>query len=252
MAARQASRRGTKRSQGAGWRIPMVIQRQRTAGWRATQGMFAARGRRAVNAGAGAELKFHDIDWDEAVADMSAGLISNTSSLVFIGQGVTESTRIGRKCVIRSIGWRGKVELIAGATASLTDGQVVRLLLVQDKQANGAAPSVSGTNGLLQSANYQSFNDLSNKSRFTVLMDRTFDLNLQAAAGDGAVNDSANVKESFTFFKKCNIAMEYSGVANPSVIGEVRTNNIFGIIITEESTQSITLDSKLRFRFSDG
>ncbi len=198
------------------------------------------------------ELKFHDIDWDQAAADLSAGVISNTSSLVLIGQATTEKTRIGRKAVIRSIGWRARCTLIANASATTSLASTVRMMLVLDKQANGAAPAVTGDSGVLSSANYQSFNNLVNKGRYKVLFDKVYTLNAQAAAGDGATNDTAPVNRNWTFFKKCNIPIEYSGVANPSVIAEVRTNNIFGIIITAGNTSDTTLDSKLRFRFSDG
>ncbi len=111
---------------------------------------------------------------------------------------------------------------------------------------------MSGTGGLLESANYQAFNNLNNKSRFRVLYDKTFTLNTLAAAGDGTSNDSGAVQRSFSFFKDVNIPMEYSGTANPSVIGEVRTNNIFGIMISESGNSTVALDSKFRFRFSDG
>ncbi len=206
------------------------------------------RGRRADTGG---ELKFHDIDWDEAAADFSAGVISNTSSVVLIGQGVTESTRIGRKCVIRNIGWRGKLQLQSISGAGLQTAETVRLILVQDKQANGAAPTVSGAAGLLETANYQSFNNLSNKSRYLVLSDQTFAMNALAAAGNGTANDTAQVDVNFDFYKKCNIPMEYSGTADPSVIGEVRTNNVFGILIANTGNSVINLESKFRIRFSD-
>ncbi len=248
MAARPSLRQGTKRGPGAGWRVPMTTRRQRIHQGAQT-GTWVRRGRKAD---AGAELKFHDIDWDEAAADFSAGVISNTSSLVLIGQGVTESTRIGRKAVIKSIGWRGQLNLIAFAGTTIQAPTTVRLLLVQDKQCNGAAPDVSGTNGLLQSANFQSFNDLTNKGRFKVLSDQTIAMNAQAGAGDGTTNDSGAVHENFTVFKKCNIPIEYSGTASPSVIGELRTNNIFGILIASSSGSNVTLDSKFRFRFQDG
>ncbi len=244
--ARQGRKRG---AQEAGWRIPMVTRRQRMTGFRQV-GTWEPRGRRAV--ADGVELKFHDIDWDEAAADFSAGVISNASSLVLIGQGVTESTRVGRKCVIKSIGWRAQLERIAVSSTGIAASEVIRLIIVQDKQANGAAPTVSGTGGLLESANYQAFNNLNNKSRFRVLYDKTFTLNTLAAAGDGTSNDSGAVQRSFSFFKDVNIPMEYSGTANPSVIGEVRTNNIFGIMISESGNSTVALDSKFRFRFSDG
>ncbi len=208
-----------------------------------------ARGRAALTAGV--ELKFHDIDWDESAADLSAGVISNTSSLVLIGQGVTESTRIGRKAVLKSIGWRARVQLGSTEATVLTTPETVRFLLVLDKQCNGAAPAVAGANGLLESANYQSFNNLTNKGRFSVLADKTLVLNPQAASGNGSANDTGAVTKTFSVFKKCDIPVEYSGTAAPSVIDEVRTNNVFGIMITETANASLTLDSKFRFRFTD-
>ncbi len=250
MAARRGPPQGRKRQVPAGWRAPMQLPWKRPAFRRVGQ-WTDTRGRRAVADGGG-ELKFHDIDWDEAAADFSAGVISNTSSLVLIGQGVTESTRIGRKCVIRSIGWRAQLERQAVSSTGIAASEVIRLIIVQDKQANGAAPTVTGTGGLLESANFQSFNNLNNKSRFRVLYDKTFTLNTLAAAGDGTANDSGAVQRSFSFFKDVNIPMEYSGTANPSVIGEVRTNNVFGIMISESGNSTVALDSKFRFRFSDG
>ncbi len=226
------------------------------------RGRFASQGRyrkvgfwgRYPGAGGparGGELKFHDIDWDEAVADMSNGVISNTSSLVLIGQGITEKTRIGRKCTIKSIGWRGELQLAKLAGTELQDGASVRLMICLDTQCNGAAPSPAGTNGVLAANDFQAFNNLTNKGRFTVLCDKVFSMNAQAGAGNGTADDCPMSRRSFSFFKKVNIVMEYSGTASPSDITEIRTNNIFGIMITGDSASTVSLGSKLRFRFSD-
>ncbi len=200
----------------------------------------------------GGELKFHDIDWDEAGADMSAGVISNTSSLVLIGQGVTEKTRIGRKLTIRSIGWRGELQLAKLASTELQDGASIRLMICQDTQCNGAAPSPAGTNGVLAANDFQAFNNLANKGRFHVMMDKVITMNCLAGAGNGTADDSPMVRRSFKWFKKgLSIPMEYSGSAVPADITELRTNNIFGIMITGDSATTVSMGSKLRFRFSD-
>ncbi len=237
--------------------------RGRFNGGGARRGRYAGRGRyrkvgywgRFPGAGGpthGGELKFHDVDYDQAAANWSAGVISKgaSASLVLIGQGVTESTRIGRKCVIRSIGWRGKFNLVTSATIGAPF--TVRIMLIQDTQCNGLTAAVATVSGVLATADYQSFNNLANKGRFKTLMDKTYTLNRMAAAGDGTTNDVAPVDRAFTFFKKCNIVMEYSGTAAPSVLTEVRTNNIFGIIISDSAGSNCSLDSKMRFRFSDG
>ncbi len=199
----------------------------------------------------GQELKFHDIDMDLAAADYSLGIIGNTDSVVKIGQGLTESTRIGRKCVIRAIGWRGLIQLDALTGSGATGGSVLRLMLVQDTQCNGAAPTPSGIGGVLETADWRSFNNLSNKGRYKILYDHFFDMNIMGAAGDGTTNDYVNHRTSFSFFKKCAIPLEFSGVANPAAITELRTNNIFPLIITNNGSAFTQVMSKFRFRFSD-
>ncbi len=200
----------------------------------------------------GGELKFHDIDWDEAVANLSAGVISNTSSLVLIGQGITESLRIGRKCIIKSIGWRGKATLAINSGTSVANPQTVRFIIVHDSQCNGAAPLVATAAGVLETAHFQSFNNLANKGRFHTLYDKTITLNALAAAGNGTADDTGAVSRNFAFYKKCNIPVEYSGTASPADITEIRTNNIFGVMIADSTESNVSLDSKFRFRFSDG
>ncbi len=230
----------------------------------ARRGRYAGRGRyrkvgywgRFPGAGGrshGGELKFHDVDYDEAVGDWSTGKISKgaVASLVLIGQGVTESTRIGRRCTIRSIGWRGQITLIANASAALGLPATVRIMLIQDTQCNGLAPAVSTSAGVLATANYQSFNNLANKGRFKTLFDKVITLNRTNGAGDGAADDTSAVLRNFSFFKKCGIIMEYSGTASPSVLTEVRTNNIFGIALSDTTGSIVSMDSKMRFRFSD-
>ncbi len=50
------------------------------------------------------ELKFHDLDIDDATI-ASNGTIAQVSCNL-IAQGVTEVQRIGRKCILRSVNWR--------------------------------------------------------------------------------------------------------------------------------------------------
>ena len=52
------------------------------------------------------EMKFHDVDLDDAVIAAGANA---TASINLIAQGVTESTRVGRKCTITAINWRYRV-----------------------------------------------------------------------------------------------------------------------------------------------
>ncbi len=156
-----------------------------------------AYGRRGGNG----ELKFHDIDVDDAVV-ASGGVIQNAGTINIIPQGVSEKQRIGRKCTIKSIGWRFECSLAEqDAQPNPETNDVLRVIMYQDKQCNGATAAVLD---ILESADYQSFNNLANSSRFRTLMDRTYDLNwMGGMASDGAgLVSQARTTVTDTFFKK--------------------------------------------------
>ncbi len=187
------------------------------------------------------ELKFHDVDLDDALI-ATGGTI--TPSINLIPQGVTEIQRLGRKCTLKSINWRYNLELTdkdAGSVVSVSD--TVRLIVYLDKQTNGLTATVTD---ILESADYQSFNNLVNRGRFLVLMDRVEDVNVLAMASDGTglMSNSAN-RISRTFFKKCDIPLEFS--AATGALTEIRSNNIGVLAISTAGT--ISLDSKFRLRF---
>ena len=188
------------------------------------------------------ELKFHDLDIDDVVVS-ATGTIQ--AGLNLIAQGVTESERIGRKCIITSIGWRYSVALVEqDAVPTPAPPETFRIMLVLDKQANGAFPAVLD---ILETADFQSFNNLANKSRFRTLMDNTFNLNHVDLASDGAgVVSSSEVRQDFTFFKKVKIPLEFS--AGTGAIAEIRSNNLFVLLISRAGLGSF--ESKMRLRFT--
>lgn len=189
------------------------------------------------------ELKFHDVDLDDAVVANSATI---TDSICKIPQGTTEKTRIGRKCTIKQIGWRFNI-MIPEQTSSALTGETVRVLLYIDKQCNGATAAATD---ILESDDFQSFNNLANKNRFRTLMDRTYDLNCKAGSGRGATDTLAfgETLINDTFFKKVNIPIEFDSTTG--AITEIKSNNIGVLLIAQEGIASF--QSKIRLRFSDG
>lgn len=226
----------------------MELPWKRSRASRGFVGVGQWRGRRAAPADAGVELKFHDLDIDDAT--IAAGGTIAQASCNIIAQGTTESTRIGRKCTIRNIGWRYQIRLKEVNDASdPTTGDAVRVILYQDKQTNGATAAVTD---ILETADYQSFNQLANKGRFRVLMDRTHDINYATLASHGFAADTfdqADVNMSDTFFKAVNIPIEYDNSATDGSIGTQRTNNI-GVLLLARVGEAV-FDSKMRLRFSD-
>lgn len=213
---------------GSRARVAMVVP-----GYTRRAGFYRAPGR----AGAGAELKFHDVDLNDA-AISQAGTITNSINL--IAQGVTESERIGRKCTLKKIGWKFDIQLLAATTP--TANEVVRVIMYVDKQTNGAAATALN---LLQTDDFQSFNNLENKGRFRTLMDRTYAFN-PSISGDGTTIDTSTLTICDSFYKNVNLPIEFSGATG--AITEVRSNNVGVLILSKVGGVSV-FSSKIRLRF---
>ncbi len=187
------------------------------------------------------ELKVHDLDVDDATIAAN-GTIAEDSVLT-IPEGVGEEQRIGRKITVKKIGWKFNIKLPAGTTATASD--TVRVMLYVDKQTNGAAAAVTD---LLATDDFQSFNNLSNKSRFYTLMDRTYDVNT-SISGNGTSSDTVEKQINDSFYKDCNLPIEYDNSATTGAITTMRSNNI-GVLLLSESGLC-AFQSKMRIRYVD-
>ncbi len=248
----------SKRSYGSAFN-PIVIGGKRAMGvvrtkLRARRAFVKGRdrvggfwGRYTYGSRGGGELKFHDIDVNDAVVAAGTNIL-NTGTVNIIPQGITEITRVGRKCVVKSINWRYSVSLpVVADTAGAPTADTVRVVLYLDKQCNGATAASSGITGILRADDFQSFRELSNVSRFQILMDRTMSISYLAAGGNGTINDFAEVKKHGSFNKRCNIPLEFNAAAG--ALTEIRSNNIGVMLCSEEGVAGF--ESKLRLRFSD-
>ncbi len=195
------------------------------------------------------ELKFHDVDLDDAIVASAGGL---TGTINIIPQGVTEIQRVGRKCTLKRIAWRYSYSLPEqDAQADPAAGDVLRIILYQDKQCNGASAGIGGSTGgtLLVSADYQAYNNLTNSGRFVVLMDKTHAINYLTTASDGAgVVSQSSVIRHGAFYKTCNIPLEFDAAAG--ALTECRQNNLGVLLISKNGVCGF--QSKFRLRFSDG
>lgn len=196
-------------------------------------------------AGRNAELKFHDLDIDDAVV-ASAGTVQQGGSINVIIQGITESQRIGRKATIRSINWRYRTTIPErDAVSDPGPGETIRVILYQDKQTNGA---ISAVTDILETAEMHSFRNLSNSGRYIIFLDKTIAMNYMTLASDGAgVTSQGEVIKEFVFNKNCAIPIEWSGTTGS--IGETRSNTLGVLLISQAGLGGF--ESKIRLRFSD-
>ncbi len=194
--------------------------------------------------GAGAEMKFHDVTVDDGVVAASMNV---QTALLVIPEGNGESDRVGRKITIKKIGWRYEVLLPTTATAADTS-DVVRVMMILDKQANGAL----GTNtSVLEDDDYQSFNNLANSKRYRILMDKSYSITSQSGSGRGTTDTLSYGDAVITaqWHKPCSIPIEYDNSATTGVITSIRSNNLFVIVGSKSGVAGFR--SKVRIRYTD-
>ncbi len=190
------------------------------------------------------ELKFHDsVNTNTAVA--TTGIIKD--SIVLIGQGVTESTRLGRKIIVRSIAarWIINLALVQNVADITPTGDQIRIMVFIDHQCNGANAAVTD---ILETASIESYRNLANIARFDVLYDKVHNIQRMFGTVDGTNTASGGKKENkmFKMFKKLDLPIEYNSTAG--AITEITSNNIAFLYITHGNAISIDAQ-QTRVRF---
>lgn len=203
----------------------------------ATSGVVASTG---ATPPLGDELKFFDTSL--AFTFDATGEVPATGQLVLIPQGVTESTRVGRKCTIKSLQMKGSLNYVPAAAA--TAATTVFLYLVLDQQCNGAAAAV--TDVLTGNGLQVAFRNLANGERFRILKK----IKVTLAPGAGVTTAYNNSTRHFEFYLKCHYPIEFSSTTG--AITEIRSNNLFLLAGSDGNTDDlVTMNGACRVRFSD-
>jgi len=197
---------------------------------------FYGRFNRKAGAGPSEEKKFFDTS---LIFNFDlTGEIPLGGQLCLIPQGDTESTRDGRKAIIKSIQIRGIVGFAPGVTVN--SAATAFMYLVLDTQCNGAA---AGITDVFTSSNMATnLLQLNNSGRFRILKRWVWPLNSMA----GVSTLYGPIEKSLEFYKKCNIPIDWNSTTG--ALTEIRSNNIF---IMAGSTQDDlpTFGGVCRLRF---
>lgn len=170
-----------------------------------------------------AEVKFFDTTITDAVVS-TTGTVQTSFNL--IPEGVTTSTRTGRKCTALALEGLFHISLPAVEQANAPSGDTVRAVFFVDHQANGGN---AGVTDILSAADFQSPLNAFNTNRFTVLSDTSEDINYAAAGG----GDYCGVQTSFDLSLPLHIPLEFS--AGTGAIGELRSNNVGLLLISRNA-----------------
>lgn len=186
------------------------------------------------------EYKFSDQVRDQGPV-LSGGSIQ--PQIFTIPTGDDDQSRDGKKITLSSISVRFQYSLPSSLSFNDTD-ESLRVILLIDKQANGALP---GVGDILELIDIQGHRNLDETIRFRTIMDRTWSINSTAGAWNGTVTHFGAVRGHDSFYKKLNLTIFYSGDAG--TIADIVSNNIVMLYISEQ--QKGNLKANIRVRYLD-
>lgn len=171
----------------------------------------------------------------------ATGEVPATGQLTLIPQGVTESQRIGRKCTITSMQFKGHFSFAPAAAAQASG--IAYFYVILDTQCNGAAAAITDC---FTSTNLSiALRNLANNQRFRIL--KKIVMSFTSPAGVTTAYNS--IAKPVSFYKKCNIPIEYSSTTG--ALTEIKSNNIFLIAGSAQFTDDlITAFGNFRLRFT--
>lgn len=178
-------------------------------------------------------FKRPSVEWKSQSGSLSSAITSTATVTLLngIAQGTDYNQRAGRKATFRSVMVRGFLE-----NADANNNQV-RILLVADKQCNGAAPTVAD---IITSSNpTNGFKNLDNSSRFKVLGDLRVALN---------INASGSVRQ-FKIYRRIYVNTRYDGTG--SAVTDITTNSIYLLMVSTDATGGVLHMTDWRIRYTD-
>lgn len=184
-----------------------------------------------------AEMKLHQINY----SGTSTGTWQYMNSdLLAIPQNDTESGREGREVTLRYLKLKARIAFIPGRSAgfeSITLVAYYHIYLIQDKQCNGAQPTIFNANeGIFDDAAHPLAEPvMANKARFKFLKHWKIPLRSVGYRQSWVATSVEDLKE-IEWGSKCNIKIQYDTSAATGALVTRRSNNLLLIGTTEGLT----------------
>lgn len=183
----------------------------------------------------GPEAKDHVFVLPAALGAFGATTFSAGTLLNALGQGTTAVTRLGRKVQLKSLYIRYSIALAPTSTG----GSPARILVVYDKQANGAAPLITD---ILLANDFHSPNNLNNSDRFITIFDEITE----------PVSVQNNYSISGKLYKKLGLETVYKDTSAGDIT-DIATGSIYAFVANNSGigVANGAVASYTRLRFLD-
>lgn len=187
--------------------------------------------RKTIMQGPRGETKCIDIvNANNGGAAVPTSLSSTTASfpLNIVTIGSSAWNRVGRKITLKSLYLQGC--FVATGNLAASAGHFARIVIIYDKQTNGALPSfndvftdqINQTGGDVKSNTVFSQINLNNRDRFEVILDKRFWLpGSNSAATVTGLNGGTNAGTVEEFRNLRNRETQYKADSIPGVIGDI-------------------------------
>lgn len=191
--------------------------------------------------------------FDTAVAAYAVNTTGLVGNICLPVVGADFNQRVGRKILIKSVYIRGRIALAASDANALIDApsQLGRIILLWDKQPNGALPSVSD---ILTSATATAQFNINSRDRFKILKDKQWAFGYYnrstTATQTYAVAD--NVCFPIKIYKKLNLETIFNGSAG--TIADISSGSLVLFFIGTEASgtnQGAQATISIRVRYKD-
>lgn len=168
---------------------------------------------------------------DSAQSTMSVPTSAYFQPLHSIAQGSDYNQREGNKVVIRYITARGFIK----HNNTATDGQVLRVMLVWDKQQISDTTPTAGDLFSVAAESVTSPMNPRNAGRFKVLWSKIY------------IVDPSNEIKSFYLNKRLSMPIRYNGTANT----DIQKNGLYLVISSSDNINKPTFTRDVRTSFID-
>jgi len=163
--------------------------------------------------------------------------------------------REGDQVKLKSFHIRGQIRVATGAHGTY-DAQNVRIMLVYDRQTNGAAPAAADLiynldqAGNVVATTSHSSTNYTNKKRFLVLMDEMHACPAVATAGgtSGRAEFQDTVSNVERYVKCKNLPTLYSASANPATVAQIVTGGLF-LVLWSDTADGFNFGGQARLKF---
>jgi hypothetical protein len=181
---------------------------------------------------------------DLATASYNADTTGTVTALNLIAEGNDNTTRLGRKALMRDVQIRGFASAPANNAADIT--QQARIVLVWDNAASGALPAITD---VLTAINNSAFINVNNVARFSVLHDRCYSLGPNFVAATTSVADQTIKPVDINV--RLRAPTEFSGTA--AAITSVQNGALLMLTMgsAANSASSAAVQVSTRVTFSD-